>query len=323
MKVFLSWSGQTSYNIAVALRDWLPYVIQSVKPFISSDIGKGQRWSEQLKAELDETAFGIICLTPCNLSEPWLNFEAGAISKAMEQTSVSPLLINVEPNQVSGPLQQFQFTRYEKEDVFGLLRSINAKTEPNLQLTQELLRLEFDQWWPTLETRLVKIIDAVDPEPPLFYKWLHNEGSLAKAQEAAKCNEVWVVTPNLIRYTVDSNMTELIQANLEKDVVYTFIFPSPSESDKATADLRRFFASKPDKLIISPERASDFRNLAATDYIILNPNWDPQHPLRVFLELPIVDQGYWIEVENDAAGKFVDRFRQLATELPAAKAAVP
>ena len=77
MKVFLSWSGETSRAVACALRDWLPYVIQSVKPFVStSDIEKGQRWSDVLSQELSSTAYGIICLTPFNVRSPWLNFEA-------------------------------------------------------------------------------------------------------------------------------------------------------------------------------------------------------------------------------------------------------
>ena len=42
MKVFLGWSGETSHNVALALSDWLPKVIQAIRPFVSSeDIAKG------------------------------------------------------------------------------------------------------------------------------------------------------------------------------------------------------------------------------------------------------------------------------------------
>ena len=67
MKVFLSWSGDKSREVALILNEWLPNVMQWVKPFMSAeDIKKGARWSADVAKELEDTNFGIICVTPDN-----------------------------------------------------------------------------------------------------------------------------------------------------------------------------------------------------------------------------------------------------------------
>src|SRR6266403_3949719 len=100
MKVFISWSGPISNKVAVLLRDWLPSVIQAVEPYVSSeDIDKGARWSTDIAKELEAAHFGILCITPDNISAPWINFEAGALSKALDKSKVVPLLVGVKKSE--------------------------------------------------------------------------------------------------------------------------------------------------------------------------------------------------------------------------------
>lgn len=159
MKVFLSWSGEKSHKVAVVFRDWFPSVIQSLVPYVSSeDIDKGTRWSTDIAKELEDSSFGILCVTKENLTAPWLTFEAGALSKTMDKSFVSPFLFDIKRSEVDGPILQFQSTIFSKDDVLKLLKTLNKACGED-QLTDERLDKAFGVWWPTLEEELNKLKD--------------------------------------------------------------------------------------------------------------------------------------------------------------------
>ena len=165
MKVFLSWSGNLSHQVALELREWLPSVIQSISPYVSSeDIDKGTRWSTDIAKELEDSAYGIICVTMDNLGAPWINFEAGALSKIIDKSNVSPLLVNIKKSDVQGPLVQFQLTILEKADVLKLLHSINNRALEGERLKDAQLNKSFEAWWPQLETSMSTLIAKFPPE---------------------------------------------------------------------------------------------------------------------------------------------------------------
>lgn len=157
-KIFISWSGEASQKVAEALREWIPSVIQAVNPWVSSqDIKAGSRWSDKIKSELDETRFGIICLTRDNLQSDWVHFEAGALAKSMKGDSeVCPYLFQVKKSQVTGPLSQFQMVEANKEETLKLLDSLNESLGEE-RLGESNLKKIFDRMWGELEIELNKI----------------------------------------------------------------------------------------------------------------------------------------------------------------------
>jgi hypothetical protein len=167
MKVFISWSGERSRLVAEALRDWLPDVIQAVEPFMSQqDIPKGIRWGLEIARELEGTSVGIVCLTPDNLTAPWILFEAGSLSKTVAHSRLCTYLLDLEPTHLSSPLADFQATKADRDDSFQMLLSINSALGP-AGLPHEKLKRAFERWWQTLEDRLKAIPPAEHPvEPP-------------------------------------------------------------------------------------------------------------------------------------------------------------
>ena len=157
MKVFISWSGDLSKELAEAMRDWLPSVIQSIRPFFTpNDIEKGARWSKDISQQLEESQVGIFCLTKSNLLKPWIMFEAGALSKRIDVSRVCPILFDVENTDLEGPLVQFQTVRFTKDEIYKLICTLN-KALKDSQLDDKVIENVFEKWWPDLNDKVKSI----------------------------------------------------------------------------------------------------------------------------------------------------------------------
>jgi len=165
--VFISWCGERSQHAAKALRDWLPMVIQAVKPFMSKkDIDKGARWAAELATALEGTKVGIVCLTQENLAAPWLLFESGALSKTLDRVTrvFTYLLGGLNPGDVAQPLAQFQATKADVDETRQMLRDMNkALGSP---ITEQTVDGVFTAMWPTLEQKLNSMPPAPANAPP-------------------------------------------------------------------------------------------------------------------------------------------------------------
>lgn len=160
MHIFLSWSGSTSRKVAEAIREWLPYVVPSVKPYVSSeDIDKGARWASDIAKELEVASYGLIFVTRENLAAPWILFEAGALSKFVDKARVVPILFNVKKSELEGPLLQFQAAECNKNEIEKIIMEINDALGDG-KAEKDRLHKSFTVWWPKLEEVLNGIPSA-------------------------------------------------------------------------------------------------------------------------------------------------------------------
>lgn len=174
MKVFISWSGPLSRSLAEVLRNWIPVVLQAVKPFYSPDLDRGIRWSSELAKELQDTHIGLICLTQDNLNSRWIMFEAGALSKVVDKTRLCPILFRMNPSDVERPLSDFNMAIFEKGEIKKVIETINRsliETGSVGALDHRTLDTVFDKWWPDLESGVMSILES------------HNQDNESKIRE--------------------------------------------------------------------------------------------------------------------------------------------
>lgn len=151
MKIFLSWSGDISKEIAHILEYSFTNIIQSLEIFCSDkDIAKGEFWPERLLNELNECDYGIICLTSENINSRWLNFEAGMMCRKFNK-DISVINFNIDEDEIKQPLSFFQATKLEKDDIYKLISKINEMLEKPLK--DDKLRDAFEKEWEGIKGR--------------------------------------------------------------------------------------------------------------------------------------------------------------------------
>lgn len=95
----------------------------------------GPSWANSVRA---------FVLQQITSGEPWLNFEADALAKSLDEGRVRPVLLDLQSSDVVGPLAQFQATiATDYQDMQKLFSSLNvACTVP---LDKARLQRAFDR----------------------------------------------------------------------------------------------------------------------------------------------------------------------------------
>ena len=158
MKVFISWSGEQSHKVACLLSDLIQDVIQSIRPFLSSkDIDRGAIWFNEISNQLQESSFGVVCLTKENKDKPWILFESGALAKGLTGNRVCTFLVDLTYSDVENPLAQFNHTTFTKDSLFSLFQTFN-KSLGDIALSEGQLQRSFNVHWNRFEVDFKELL---------------------------------------------------------------------------------------------------------------------------------------------------------------------
>lgn len=157
MNIFISWSKEKSKQVALLLKPFLQGVNPKIFAWVSdTDIGAGEQWSDTLKKVLDQSDFGIICVTQATLESQWIMYEAGYLNSTAA-FGVCPYLIDIKKPQLYGPLALAQSKEATQKETWELLYSINFDMAAGDRLSEETLRQKYDALWPDYEAALREI----------------------------------------------------------------------------------------------------------------------------------------------------------------------
>ena len=154
MQIIISWSGKTSYQVALALRDLFRRVVPTLDIWVSSDdIENGSRWSPELLSIFDQTDYALICIDPTNYLSPWLQFEMGAMAKSIDIGRMITFLFQLQPRDINGPLSQFNMIAFDQQDVLKMIDAIHMNL-PGSVLTSWEVKKGLEDAWPDFVEKL-------------------------------------------------------------------------------------------------------------------------------------------------------------------------
>ncbi len=184
MKIFLSWSGKLSKQIAREFEIWIPTVVPHIDVFYSKEsLEVGRQWIDGLNKALEDVRYGISIITQDNLQSPWINYEAGAIfhKSSSDQCILIPILIDVNKAELTGPLGTFQAINFSEQEIRKLVLSLNENLGEK-KIPESMLDTMFNIHWKEFNKRIGVILEEheinFDPE-----KQINSETMLKRIYE--------------------------------------------------------------------------------------------------------------------------------------------
>ena len=163
--VFFSWSGERSKKVAEAFQDIFKEVFDPViECFLSTrDIAPGARSIQILFDKLEKCNYGICFIDSENVTAPWIQFEAGALSKMVENSKVMILLLDNNTECLQGtPLFAFQHKLFNREHIQSIFEEIIKLFDQ--ESSKESFLKRFEKSWGSFSERSNKILANVQNE---------------------------------------------------------------------------------------------------------------------------------------------------------------
>ena len=183
MKIFVSWSKEPSKKIAEELKHFIEMTLPGTSVWMSEvDIGKGKRWGREIAEQLEATNLGVVCCTENNLLEPWLHFEAGALSKSVSEGMVFPVCFGFGFEQLPSTLAQFQATKFERTEILKLVHDINAQASSPVDALS--LEAKFKRAWSGFEAAVNEELGRVPLQVAAPAPQVDEEPELSEDEEA-------------------------------------------------------------------------------------------------------------------------------------------
>jgi hypothetical protein len=164
--IFISYSKQVTHDVAKVIEELIyaiyPKGSSNVDVFLSSKRIKAGAFKDQILDAMKNAKFAISILSPENINAPWLMFEAGALTMAVEQNGgkFMPYLFCRHASKREATIDDLQYAQYQKDykenqnQLFILLQNLNASLSKSNQVDELQINSKINDHWDSISKRL-------------------------------------------------------------------------------------------------------------------------------------------------------------------------
>jgi hypothetical protein len=175
LKIFLSWSGTLSREVAGVFAKYLPLSSSFFEVwFDQQSIKQGMRWESQIRDALQQCDAVLIFLTDNN--SQWMLFEAG-VAHSLGKLII-PITVGVKLSSLSGPLAQFQAVDIASYSSVNKLIVSLVKNGNIAEGEQLLAQQRWEMSFPSFCAEIDKVLKMEESEK------LVRDGDKARATDA-------------------------------------------------------------------------------------------------------------------------------------------
>jgi len=208
-QIFVSWSGKKSWHIAHRIAEWMPTIVPNTRYYLSSEIPAGSLWLTHLMNGLAASQMALLCITKDNIQSQWLNFEAGAMwNRYGADMLICPILFELDPNELAGPLSQFQSKTFTERDMKYLAKTIGSKSN-FVGDRPDRIDINFKTTWPQLARDVKEDIDSL----------INRVGSLSETNKVSNdIDEFESASLQIMSYLNHNNFNSMKFATIRKKI---------------------------------------------------------------------------------------------------------
>jgi hypothetical protein len=198
-----------------------------------------------------------------------LQFEARALVKHADGRACGLLIGSLSAANVTGPLAQFQHRRFERDEVFHLLKDINGRLEA--PLPPESLTAIVSKWWPDIEAEYTATLSA---KPRTELKTERSERELL--EELVVRIRGLEFSQQVERSTTEASASDVLARPITYDSIawYTlWKFPGLPISEKVQAILFRDLDLRKYLRVEDLDKVVEMARPAVEQYALENPAW--------------------------------------------------